>query len=88
MKGLTCFVARRGGRPTPAITSNQDGSADLVSTDRQVLGELTWSFGQPGANGRVFLVDGRQLLVPYAEAQQAVALMLSRGKDIIVMCRR
>lgn len=88
IKGLTCFVAKRGQRPTPAATVTQDGSIDLVSTARQVLGELTWSLGQPAANGRVFIVDGRQVLVPYSEAQQAVALMLSAGPDLILMCRR
>jgi eukaryotic-like serine/threonine-protein kinase len=88
VKGLTCFVARRGQRPTPALTVTADGAADLVAASRQVLGELTWSFGQPQANGRVFVVDGRQLLVPYSEGQQAVALMLSRGNDLVVMCRR
>jgi hypothetical protein len=91
VKGLTCFVARRGQRPTPALTVNAEreptGSFDLVSTGRQVLGELTWSFGQGSPTGRVFVVDGRQLLVPYTEAREAVALMLSRGNDLVVMCR-
>ena len=87
VKGLSCFVAKRGGRPTPAVTANQDTTIDLVSTGRQVLGEISVSFGQPTHNGRVFLVDGRQLLVTYAEAQQVVVLMLSRGNDIVVMCR-
>ena len=27
VKGLTCFVARRGQRPTPALTVDADGSA-------------------------------------------------------------
>ena len=88
VKGLSCFVARRGQRPTPALTVSEDGSADLVSAGRQQLGELTWSFGQPGPDGRLFVVDGRQLLVPYSEGQQVIALMLSRGSDLIVMCRR
>jgi eukaryotic-like serine/threonine-protein kinase len=88
VKGLSCFVARRGQRPTPALTVTEDGSAELVSSTRQTLGELTWSFGQPSPNGRVFVVDGRQLLVPYSEGQQVIALMLSRGNDLIVMCRR
>jgi serine/threonine protein kinase len=88
VKGLTCFVARRGQRPTPALTINSDGSADLVSSTRQTLGELTWSFGQTTPEGRVFVVDGRQLLVPYSEGQLAVALMLSPGNDLVVMCRR
>ena len=87
VKGLTCFVARRGQRPTPALTVNEDGSADLVSSTRQTLGEVTWSFGQAGPEGRVFVVDGRQLLVPYSEGKQVIALMLSRGNDLIVMCR-
>ncbi|MBX3189080.1 MAG: serine/threonine protein kinase [Labilithrix sp.] len=88
VKGLTCFVARPGQRPTPALTVTQDGSADLVSSARQVLGQLTWFFGQTQPEGRLFVVDGRQLLVPYSEGQQAVALMLSRGNDLVVMCRR
>jgi eukaryotic-like serine/threonine-protein kinase len=87
VKGLTCFVARRGGRPTPAVTLNQDATVDLVSSAKQLLGEVNLSFGQPAPNGRVFLVDGRQLLITYAEAQQVVVLMLSRGNDIVVMCR-
>ncbi|MBX3261645.1 MAG: serine/threonine protein kinase [Labilithrix sp.] len=87
VKGLSCFVAKRGGRPTPALTANQDSIIDLVSSARQALGEVIVSFGQPTANGRVFLVDGRQLLVTYGEAQQVVVLMLSRGNDIVVMCR-
>jgi hypothetical protein len=88
VKGLSCFVARRGQRPTPAVTVTEDGSVDLVSSTRQTLGELTWSFGQATPNGRVFVVDGRQLLVPYSEGNQVIALMLSRGNDLIVMCRR
>jgi hypothetical protein len=88
IKGLTCFVGKKGGRPTPATSVSQDGSLELVSTGRQVLGEITWSFGREDPRGRVFLVDGRQLLVPYAEAQQAVAIMLSHGSDLVVMCRR
>ncbi len=88
VKGLTCFVARPGQRATPAVTIGQDGSLEMVSATRQVLGELTWWFGQKGPDGHVFVVDGRPLLVPYSEGQQAVALMLNRGNDIVVMCRR
>jgi hypothetical protein len=88
VKGLTCFVALRGQRPTPALTVTADGTAELVSSTRQTLGELTWSFGQATPDGRVFIVDGRQLLVPYSEGQLAVALMLSQGNDLVVMCRR
>jgi serine/threonine protein kinase len=87
VKGLSCFVARQNNRPTPALTIHQDATLSLVSAARQVLGEVTVSFGQPGPNGRVFVAGGRQLLVPYSEAQQAVTLMLGAGNDIVVMCR-
>jgi eukaryotic-like serine/threonine-protein kinase len=88
VKGLTCFMARRGQRPTPALTVAADGSADLVSAARQTLGELTWSFGQPAPEGRLFVVDGRHLLVPFSEGRLAIALLLSPGNDLVVMCRR
>jgi len=88
VKGLTCFVARRGQRPTPALTVTTDGSADLVSSTRVTLGELTWSFGHATPDGRVFIVDGRKLLVPYSDGQLTIALMLSPGNDLVVMCRR
>jgi hypothetical protein len=52
-----------------------------------VLGEVSFYFGQSTPQGRLFVVDNRQLLVTYAESQQVVVLVPSRGDDIIVMCR-
>ena len=87
IKGLSCFVSRQKNRPSPAVTIQQETTIELVSTTRQVLGEVTILFGSAHPNGRVFLVNGRELLVTYAEAQQAVVLMLSLGNDLVVMCR-
>jgi serine/threonine-protein kinase len=87
VKGLSCFVARQRNRPTPAVTINQDASIELVAVNRHVLGEVSVLFGTPVPSGRVFVVNGQNLLVTYAEAAQAVVLMLSRGNDIVVMCR-
>jgi hypothetical protein len=88
VKGLNCFVAKQGGRASPALTASGDGVADLVSTKREILGNIGWSFGTASPNGRLFLVDGAQLVVPYPEATQAVALFPSRGRDLVVMMRR
>ncbi|MFO0736052.1 MAG: serine/threonine-protein kinase [Labilithrix sp.] len=87
VKGLSCFVAKHGKHPTPALTVTQDMTVDLVSTARQILGEVAIYFGQSTQQGRLFVVDGKQVLVTYAEAQQVVVLVPSRGDDIIVMCR-
>lgn len=88
IKGLTCFVGKRGQRPSPAITVDRDGTVELVASSREVLGELSCFFGREAEGGWLFVVDGRQVLIPYSEARQAVALMLHSGQDIIVMCRR
>jgi hypothetical protein len=87
VKGLTCFVARQRNRPTPAVTIHQDASIELVAVNRQVLGEVSVLFGTPVPNGRVFVVNRQNLLVTYAEAAQAVALVLGHGNDVVVMCR-
>jgi serine/threonine-protein kinase len=87
VKGLNCFVAKQGGRATPALTANQDLAVELVSAGRQILGTLSIHFGQATPNGRVFVLDGRQVLVTYPEAQQVIVLAPSRGQDIVVMCR-
>ena len=88
VKGLSCFVARPGLRPTPALTVTEDGVAEMMSAQRVALGELRWSFGEAGQGGRLFIVDGRQLLVPFSDGQQVIALMLNGGSDLVVMCRR
>lgn len=88
IKGLSCFVAKRGQRPNPAITVKSDGAADFVSARGERLGEVRWQLGQAEADGRAFVVDGRRLLIRYEEARQAVVLMMTGGPEIIVMCRR
>jgi serine/threonine protein kinase len=88
IKGLSCFVAKRGQRPNPAITVKSDGSADFVSARGERLGEVRWQLGQAEAEGRAFVVDGRKLLIRFEEARQAVVLMMTGGPEIIVMCRR
>lgn len=87
VKGLSCFVARESGRPTPAVTISGDTPIELISSARQRLAEFYIFFGRPSPDGHLFVVDGKQLLVPYAEAQQAIVLMLTGGDDILVMCR-
>jgi len=88
VKGLSCFVARPGARPTPAIGANSDGILHFVSTAKVDLGEVAFSFGRQTPEGRVFVVGGAELLVPYPEGNQAVALQLNQSRDLVVMYRR
>ena len=90
IKGLNCFVAwaDRGTRPTPAIVANQDGAVDLISAQREKIGRVTWTFGTPTHKGRVFLVDGEELVIPYGDATHAVVLHLGDDRELVAMCKR
>ncbi len=94
IKGLNCFVSKVGvagtPRPTPALSASEDGGVDFMSTARKWLGRCTFSFGQPGpeGSGRVFPLEGGDLVVPSAEASFALALDLGPDREIIVMCKR
>lgn len=90
IKGLNCFVAwaDRATRPTPAIVATQDGSVDLVSAQREKIGRVSWSFGTPAHTGRVFLVDGQELVIPYENASSAVVVHLGDDRELVAMCKR
>jgi serine/threonine-protein kinase len=90
IKGLNCFVAwaERGGRPTPAIVAQQDGALDLISAHREHVGRVSWTFGTSTHTGRLFVVDGQELVIPYSEATHAVVLHLGDDRELVAMCRR
>ncbi|WP_394829262.1 serine/threonine protein kinase [Pendulispora albinea] len=91
IKGLNCFIRTSGGRPTPAIATDSDGAAHFISTGWEELGEIAWSFGQVASGvdgGRVFRLDGGDMVVPSSQATQSVALFLGSERDVIILCRK
>jgi serine/threonine-protein kinase len=88
IKGLTCFVAKPGGRPTPALTVATDGRAELVSSSRAVIDTISWSFGSPTPEGQVFQVDGEPLFVPRERGARAVAVSVASQRDVVILCVR
>jgi hypothetical protein len=97
VKGLNCFVVpgSSGGaraRPTPAITASEGGEADLVSGEREPLVQIRWSFGRASdvgqGAGRAFDFGSGELVVPFSQASQAVAIDLGPEREAIVICRR
>ncbi len=79
-------------RPTPAITSAEAGEAELVSGEQEVLAQIAWSFGRASdvgdGAGRVFDFGNAELVIPFSQASQAVAIDLGPEREAIVICRR
>jgi hypothetical protein len=89
LKGLNCFLVRGGkGMPTPAIVTKEDASASFVSSTREPLGQIVWSFGRQAETGRAFGLDGQEMMVPYTRATYAVALDVGRPHPVVVVCKR
>ena len=98
LKGLNCFVAKRGGAPTPALVADNDGHADLFSMQRERIGSVAWSFGEMTPAGRRFRVgpgpyatnqgaDG-DVTIPPPHDVCALALEVGPDREAIVICRK
>jgi eukaryotic-like serine/threonine-protein kinase len=91
-KGLSCFIGKPGGHASPALVTDTDGAADLVSSRKERLGGLTWSFGTvrsaPGGSARVFPIARGELVVPFPHGERAILVELAPEREVIVICRR
>ncbi len=91
-KGLTCFIGKPGGSASPALVADVDGTADLVSTRKERVGTVAWSFGtvrsSPAGMSRVFQVARGELVVPFPHGERAIMVELAPDREVIVICRR
>jgi serine/threonine protein kinase len=85
VKGLNCFVVR-DGRPAAAVLVERDGAIDLMSSGRENMGRLTFTFGAISGPNRVFPAIGPELMLPLYRAQRAVAVHIESTGELIVMC--
>ncbi|HEY5950920.1 MAG TPA: protein kinase, partial [Kofleriaceae bacterium] len=56
VKGLTCFVALLGGRPSPAVHVDRSSDVALVTPRAQEIGHLRIAQGTPGVGQHVFQI--------------------------------
>jgi serine/threonine-protein kinase len=85
VKGLNCFVARSGARPSTAVDVEADADVDLLAPDRRTLDGVRCTLGRPGAVGRLFDLGGVTLAVP--EAAGAILLDLGPGRELALLHR-
>jgi hypothetical protein len=88
LKGLSCFVAKPGGAASPALVTEESASAELVSSRGERFGAVRWSFGEVDGDSRVFGIAGAELVVPFPQGEQAVAIELAPEHEVLVICRR
>jgi serine/threonine protein kinase len=65
VKGLSCFVAHLGGRPSPAVTINQSSDLAMVTPRAQEIGHLRVTQGT---------ADGTQMVFPIGKERVGVAM--------------
>jgi serine/threonine protein kinase len=90
LKGVSCFVARRGGRPTAAVLIDRDGDFDLVSPRSQVIAGGRLARGSPAAGHTVFQIGTELVAIGVDDCPDPVLIDWGPGGEchIIYAARR
>ncbi|MDQ3368995.1 MAG: hypothetical protein M3680_26525, partial [Myxococcota bacterium] len=62
VKGMSCFVAHLGGRPSPAVQLEQPSDIALVTPRAQEIGHLRVANGGPDHQGHLVFPIGTELV--------------------------
>ncbi|HEX3763709.1 MAG TPA: serine/threonine-protein kinase [Kofleriaceae bacterium] len=81
LKGLTCFVALLGGRPSPAVQIDQAGDIALVTPRAQEIGHIRVATGTPGAGHAVFPVGGELVSIRTDDCIDAILFDFGPGSE-------
>ncbi|MFN0246493.1 MAG: serine/threonine protein kinase [Kofleriaceae bacterium] len=81
VKGLTCFVAKLGGRPSPAVHLDQPGDISLVTPRAQEIGHIRVSTGTPEPNQRSFTIGVERVSVRTEDCIDPILFDFGPGSD-------
>ena len=81
MKGLTCFIALLGGRPSPAVQLSQSSDLALVTPRAQEIGHLRVTQGRPETASFVFSVGGELVGVGLEDCADPILFDFGPGSD-------
>jgi hypothetical protein len=81
LKGLTCFVAPLGGRPSPAVQIDQACDIALVTPRAQEIGHIRVATGTPGVGQTVFPLGGELVVVTADDCIDAILFDFGPGSD-------
>jgi hypothetical protein len=74
IKGLSCFVIRKGGRPSSATQLSSPGRVRLLDKRQQPIADIAISFPRPAAGHNVFQVGESLVAVRHDQAPHVFAL--------------
>ncbi len=88
VKGLTCFVALLGGRPSPAVHVDRSSDVALVTPRAQEIGHLRIAQGGPGQGQAVFHVGGELIAIAIDDCADPILFDFGPGSDAYVVYTR
>lgn len=81
LKGLTCFVAHLGGRPSPAVQLEHASDIALVTPRAQEIGHVRVATGTAGMGQTVFPVGTELVGVAADDCMDAILFDFGPGSD-------
>lgn len=74
VRGLSCFVARNGGRPSSAVTLEKGGEIRLVTPRHEDIARVRVDLGRPAAGHTVFRIDDHDVAIGVSDCPDVVML--------------
>lgn len=81
VKGLTCFVAKLGGRPSPAVQLDQPGDIALVTPRAQEIGHIRVSNGSVEPTQRLFSLGTERVSIRTEDCMDPILFDFGPGSD-------
>ncbi len=81
LKGLTCFVAPAGGRPSPAVMIEQSSDIALVTPRAQEAGHIRVATGTAAAGQSVYPLGSELVAVQTNDCIDAILFDFGSGSD-------
>ncbi|HEV7553870.1 MAG TPA: protein kinase, partial [Kofleriaceae bacterium] len=81
VKGLTCFVAHLGGRPSPAVQIEHASDIALVTPRAQEIGHIRVATGSPGLGQIVFPIGAELASISLDDCADSILFDFGPGSD-------
>jgi hypothetical protein len=85
LKGLTCFVAAAGRRPSSAITLETSATVEFISAGGEFLGRAEVAFATAGPSRTVVSLADESLVVASKDCRNVIALDFGAGQTCVLL---